>query len=79
MMQEPKQQAAKAALNILRSCGVVPTSEEKAVCHLLDAYLRSHGKRASPPVIAVRELLVEYTEQRPAADLYGWLTQISTS
>jgi hypothetical protein len=79
MMQEPKQQAAKQALSILRSCGVGPTAEQKSVRQLLDAYLRSYGKRATPPVTAVRELLAEYAEQQSVADLYGWLTQISRS
>ena len=77
MIQEPKQRAAKQALSILRSCGVGPTSEQKAARQVLDAYLRSYGKRACPPVTAVRELLAEYAEQQPVADLYGWLTQIS--
>ena len=79
MMQEPKKLAAKEALTVLRSCGVGPTSEQEAVRHLLDAYLRSYGKRANPPVSEIRELLIEYTVQQPAVDLYGWLLQVSTS
>jgi len=43
---------------------VVPTSEPKAVRQLLDACLRSYGKRAKPPIIALRELLAEYSEQQ---------------
>ncbi len=78
MIQEPKQQAAKQALRILRSCGMGPKSEPTSVRQLLDAYLRSYGKRAMP-VTAVRELLAGYVEQQTATDLYGWLIQVSSA
>jgi hypothetical protein len=76
MQQEPRQRAAKHALGILRSCGVGSTSEDKSVWQVLDAYLRTHGKNASPPVIAVRELLAEHVETQPAPPLYDWLVQL---
>jgi histidine ammonia-lyase len=76
-IQESQQRAAKQALSILRSCGVGPASEDQAVRQVLNAYLRSFGKRVSLPITAVRELLGKYTEQRPAVGLYDWLTRIS--
>ena len=76
MIQEQEKQAAKQALKVLRSCGMGPKSEQQSVRQLLDAYLRSYGKRATP-VTAVRELLAGYAEQQPVPELYGWLTQIS--
>ncbi len=79
MIQLPKQQAAKTSIGILRSCGVGPASEDKAVHIVLDAYLRSYGNRASPPVTAVHELLAEYAGQQSAEGLYGWLTHVSAS
>jgi hypothetical protein len=72
-----QQRAAKQALSILRSCGVGPGSEEQAVRQVLNAYLRTFGKRVNPPVIAVRELLSKYTDQAPTVGLYVWLTRIS--
>ena len=77
MIRESKPRAAKQALGILRSCGVGATSEEKAVRQVLDAYLRSYGKRITLPVTAVRELLAEYGAQQRAMDLYRWLTDVS--
>ena len=77
MVQEQEQRAAKQALRILRSCGMGEKSEQTSVRQVLDAYLRSYGKRATP-VTALRELLAGYAEQQPATELYGWLMQISS-
>jgi hypothetical protein len=74
---EASPQGAKQALSILRSCGVGPGSEDPAVRLVLNAYLRTFGKRASLSITAIRELLGKYTEQQPVVGLYGWLTQIS--
>jgi hypothetical protein len=74
---EGSQQGAKQALSILRSCGVGPGSEDQAVRQVLNACLRTFGKRVSLPITAVRELLGRYTEQQPTVGLYDWLTVIS--
>jgi histidine ammonia-lyase len=78
VIQAQDQQAAKQALKLLRSCGVGPKSEQQSVRQLLDAYLQSYGKQATP-VTAVRALLARYDEQQPVTELYGWLTQISAA
>jgi hypothetical protein len=74
---EASQQGAKQALSILRSCGVGPGSEDHAVRLVLNAWLRTFGKRVGLSMTAVRELLGEYAEQQPVVGLYGWLIQIS--
>lgn len=76
-IEASQQRAAKQALSVLRSCGVGPGSEEQAVRQVLNAYLRTFGKRVNPIVIAVRELFGKYTEQPQAVGLYGWLTRMS--
>ena len=72
-----QQRAAKQALGVLRSCGVGPGSEEQAVKRMLNAYLRTLGKRATPTGSALRELLIKYTEQPQTVGLYGWLIRMS--
>ena len=77
MIEPDRRKAAVRALGILRSCGLRPLSDGKAVHRMLEAYAQSYGKREVAPVTAVRELLAEYSQQRPALDLFGWLTEIS--
>jgi hypothetical protein len=77
IMQESKQRAAEQVLKILRSCGIRAMSEQNAVLLVLDAYVRSFGKRVNLATIALRELRAEFSEQPADVNLYEWLTNIS--
>lgn len=77
MMEPVRRQAAVRALAILRSCGLRPLTDDKAVHRMLEAYSESYGKREVAAVSGVRALLAEYGQPRPTADLFGWLTEIS--